>query len=382
MPCCHLRGSSFALILAALILTTRKSVEGRLRLQQLKGQGELMQRLSALCRRLQTAKEARPKKIQTLQQIISVPHNKLLSFPPIPYLLEPDLLITGIRPDNAYIFKSALNPLRLTFITDDGRERTVIYKCGDDLRQDQLVLHIIQLMDKLLKRENLRMNLTCYGVLATGPHEGLVEYVESTTLSAVLQAHNGNIQAYLRERHRDDSSPGTFHISPDVFDTYLRSCAGYCVVTYLLGVGDRHLDNLLLTPDGHLFHIDFAYILGRDPKPFAPPMKLCREMIDAMGGQDSEHFERFQQLAVTAFETLRASANLILNLFALMVGSQIRDIALDPQHAVQKVYDRFRLDVGEEEARRAFVGLIRESVSAWSPQVMETLHKWVQYWRK
>ena len=35
---------------------------------------------------------------------------------------------------------------------------------------------------------------------------------------------------------------------------------------------------------GALFHIDFGYILGRDPKPFPPPMKLCKEMVEAMGG--------------------------------------------------------------------------------------------------
>lgn len=55
--------------------------------------------------------------------------------------------------------------------------------------------------------------------------------------------------------------------------------AGYCVITYLLSVGDRHFDNLLLTPSGKLLHIDFSYILGRDPKPFPPPMKLSKEMV-------------------------------------------------------------------------------------------------------
>ena len=60
----------------------------------------------------------------------------------------------------------------------------------------------------------------------------------------------------------------------------LRVCsAGYCVITYLLGVGDRHNDNLLLSESGHLIHVDFGYILGRDCKPFPPPMKLNKEMV-------------------------------------------------------------------------------------------------------
>lgn len=48
----------------------------------------------------------------------------------------------------------------------------------------------------------------------------------------------------------------------------------------------RHLDNLLLRDDGSLFHVDFGFILGRDPKPFPPPMKLCKEMVEAMGGAE------------------------------------------------------------------------------------------------
>ena len=88
-------------------------------------------------------------------------------------------------------------------------------------------------------------------------------------------------------------------------DTYVKSCAGYCVITYLLGVGDRHLDNLLLTSTGKLFHVDFGYILGRDPKPLPPPMKLSKEMVEGMGGASSEQYQDFRKLCFTAFLHLR-----------------------------------------------------------------------------
>lgn len=66
--------------------------------------------------------------------------------------------------------------------------------------------------------------------------------------------------------------------------SYLKILVGTLFIFYFWSC--RHLDNLLLRDDGRLFHVDFGYILGRDPKPFPPPMKLCKEMVEAMGGAE------------------------------------------------------------------------------------------------
>ncbi|XP_050435673.1 phosphatidylinositol 3-kinase catalytic subunit type 3 [Adelges cooleyi] len=323
----------------------------------------------------------RKKKIDKLQALLAETDTKFsfISFDPLPLPLDPSILITGIIPEKAVLFKSALMPSRLTFKVQDNREYVAIFKHGDDLRQDQLILQIITLMDKLLRSENLDLKLTPYRVLATSARHGFVQFVNSLPVAEIL-ATEGSIQNYFRKNHPNENAP--FGISVDIMENYIKSCAGYCVITYLLGVGDRHFDNLLLTSTGKLFHIDFGYILGRDPKPLPPPMKLSKEMVEAMGGVNSEYYHEFRKLCYTAFLHLRRHANLILNLFSLMVDASVPDIALEPDKTVNKVQDKFRLDLGDEEAVHYFQNLLDVSVTAVMAVLVEQLHKFAQYWRK
>lgn len=100
-------------------------------------------------------------------------------------------------------------------------------------------------------------------------------------------------------------------------------------------------------------------------------------MVDALGGAQSYNYERFQNFCFTAFTILRKSANLILNLVALMVDANIPDIKHRDVH--EQIQEKFRLDLSEEEAIKHFKTLLNET--SYLTVVLDRIHDLAQYWR-
>jgi phosphatidylinositol 3-kinase len=125
--------------------------------------------------------------------------------------------VVGLIPEKSHVFKSALFPLRLTFFCLDGSEYPLIFKTGDDMRQDQLILQMITLMDRLLRKENLDLKLTPYRALATGMDEGMVQFIPSEPIASILAEFNHSITAYLRKGEESSIE------MTSILDTYIKS---------------------------------------------------------------------------------------------------------------------------------------------------------------
>jgi phosphatidylinositol kinase/protein kinase (PI-3 family) len=79
--------------------------------------------------------------------------------------LSPKMEVKGIIPEKCKVMDSKKLPLWLVFENADttGQNIFIIFKAGDDLRQDLLTLQMLKIMDKLWKQNSLDLHMQPYG---------------------------------------------------------------------------------------------------------------------------------------------------------------------------------------------------------------------------
>lgn len=320
-------------------------------------------------------KDERTKVLQAKLRLLELPSSFLL-----PY--NPKFEVSRLLVEKCRVMDSMTSPLWLVFENRERQTAHIIFKVGDDLRTDILSLQMIRIMDQLWRNEGLDLHMQPYRAVSTGKDEGIIEVVtNSETTSAISQAYGGGgaVSAFSRTALAEwlRACNPTEAAYREAVTNFTLSCAGYCVATYILGVGDRHNDNIMITYGGNLFHIDFAYFLGRRVT-FAgipretTPFVLTPAFVQAMGGLDSSNFRSFVSHCCRAYNVIRRHGHLFITLFAMMVSSGMSQLeSLDDLDYLRRA---LALELTDAEASARFTQLIQESCSNQITQLNNAVH--------
>jgi hypothetical protein len=147
------------------------------------------------------------------------------------------------------VMKSKKRPLWLVFENSDekGDNIVVMFKKGDDLRQDILTLQLFKIMHLLWFEEKINLKMSLYNVICTGYYQGMLEIVKDSETLATIHKIFGGATASFSSKPLKKWLDKNLNCSEDeCAENFLLSCAAYCVSTFVLGIGDRHNDNIMV----------------------------------------------------------------------------------------------------------------------------------------
>ncbi len=283
-----------------------------------------------------------------------------------------DKCFHGISINDIKIIDSKTKPIILPCNYPDNQsiKKYEIMLKKEDIRKENIIMQMISLMDIILKNEeSIDFNVVVYKILPISEKYGYIEFVPSSkTLYSIKEELGFTIQNYILEKHSD---------LIEFRDKFIKSCAAYTVITYLLGIGDRHLDNIMLTDDGKLFHIDYGYILGKDPKPVSPEFRITPEMIDAMGGKTSNNYEKFKKYCGNIYNCLRRHAPVFYTMLISLTEfhPSLEDRTLTKDYIHDFVMTRFVPGESYKEAELQFRNKIEQNSNTYSENIIDFFHK-------
>ncbi|XP_076766848.1 DNA-dependent protein kinase catalytic subunit isoform X2 [Xylocopa sonorina] len=258
------------------------------------------------------------------------------------------------------VMRSMRKPIRITMIGNDAKEYHFLTKFGEDLRQDQRLQQLFNIMNKTLHADatckQRQLSVDTYQVIPLSKTVGLIQWVDNTRSlqelinfnktkqdesisimygkwiqdaapnkkgyeiykEAVLKYKAAKVIAKMNEfisKTEWDSLRKTLTVlcpSVESFVTmrrnFITSYATMCIAHWILGIGDRHLENTLVTVDsGRCLGIDFGFAFDAGVNQRIPelmPFRLTSQILGLL-----KPFTENDLLGMTMVHVLRTLRN-------------------------------------------------------------------------
>jgi phosphatidylinositol 4-kinase len=250
----------------------------------------------------------------------------------------------------------------------------VMSKSNDDLRQEVFIMQMIHYYKSVFAKANLPIWLKTYRILSTSSSTGLLEVlVDAVSIDGLKKAdgypEEGGLRRYFEETY-DGPDSQSFKAAQQNF---MRSLAGYSIISYLLGLKDRHNGNIMIDTRGHVIHIDFGFVMGMAPgHEFSmerAPFKLTKEYVEVMGGIKSDCYKEYERLFVEGFKEARKNSQIALGLVEIMMYKSNYPCFEGSRYGngitLRRFEKRLMLQVQDRYVDKRAKALVRTSLSHW-----------------
>ncbi|KAJ2781003.1 phosphatidylinositol kinase- protein kinase tor1 [Coemansia interrupta] len=266
----------------------------------------------------------------------------------VPGTYDPDREVVHIDSFDPVVrvYDSKQHPRSMNICGSDGNKYTFVLKGHEDLRQDERVMQLFGLINSFLaiddKTSQRSLAIERYPVIPLSSNVGLIGfYPNCDSITDVIRYFRESHQRSVHEENQmlhdistdwkslsgieriesfeyviertacDDLQQAMWFNSPNAETwlerrtNYTRSLAVMSIVGYILGLGDRHLTNILLhSTNGKVVHIDlgdcFELAAQRDEYPETVPFRLTRMVTMPMEVSNIEGAFKY-----TAHHTMR-----------------------------------------------------------------------------
>lgn len=220
--------------------------------------------------------------------------------------------------DKVMVFNSLQSPKKLTLLGEDGKKYHILCKPNDDLRKDIRFMDINRTLNEVFSNHQLCQNdalyIRTYSVFALNTNNGIIEWINGLiSLKSIIDPQYQKIGKSISEeqrQHRTKKKIGIEQFSsvltkfPPVFSSwfnkfydpieyyksrqrFIRTYAVMNIVGWFMGLGDRHLENIMIdSSTADTFHVDLNCLFDsarRFEIPEKVPFRLTQNIVDAFG---------------------------------------------------------------------------------------------------